>query len=183
MQWLIENYETGEGVSLPRSTLYAHYIYHCLDEKLDPVNAASFGKLIRSVFLGLRTRRLGTRGNSKYHYYGIRLKANSNLHKLQNDKINMYLKHQQQPQQQQPQPTNTTTSTASNNTSKTVNSKSNSVGSSKGYHTSTIEPIALSQYQDYLGDGVGVIPDFPDIDLCSELLPIDCNLDDVDTFK
>jgi regulatory factor X 1/2/3 len=48
-------------VSLPRSTLYAHYLRHCNEHKLEPVNAASFGKLIRSVFLGLRTRRLGTR--------------------------------------------------------------------------------------------------------------------------
>ena len=45
------------------------------DTKQEPVNAASFGKLIRSVFLGLRTRRIGTRGNSKYHYYGIRVKV------------------------------------------------------------------------------------------------------------
>ncbi|XP_014281285.1 DNA-binding protein RFX2 isoform X3 [Halyomorpha halys] len=79
VQWLLENYETAEGVSLPRSTLYNHYLRHCYENKLDPVNAASFGKLIRSVFLGLRTRRLGTRGNSKYHYYGIRLKASSSL--------------------------------------------------------------------------------------------------------
>lgn len=57
----MDNYETAEGVSLPRSTLYNHYLRHCADNKLDPVNAASFGKLIRSVFLGLRTRRLGTR--------------------------------------------------------------------------------------------------------------------------
>lgn len=62
------------GVSLPRSTLYAHYLRHCATHRLEPVNAASFGKLIRSVFIGLRTRRLGTRGNSKYHYYGIRAK-------------------------------------------------------------------------------------------------------------
>lgn len=75
----MDNYETAEGVSLPRSTLYNHYIRHCTEHKLDPVNAASFGKLIRSVFLGLRTRRLGTRGNSKYHYYGIRLKPDSVL--------------------------------------------------------------------------------------------------------
>ncbi|GIX79392.1 DNA-binding protein RFX2 [Caerostris extrusa] len=61
VQWLIDNYETAEGVSLPRSTLYTHYLKHCTEHKLDPVNAASFGKLIRSVFLGLRTRRLGTR--------------------------------------------------------------------------------------------------------------------------
>lgn len=61
LQWLLDNYETAEGVSLPRSTLYCHYLRHCQEQKLDPVNAASFGKLIRSIFMGLRTRRLGTR--------------------------------------------------------------------------------------------------------------------------
>ena len=61
VSWLLENYETSEGVSLPRSTLYNHYLQHCQSNKLDAVNAASFGKLIRSVFIGLRTRRLGTR--------------------------------------------------------------------------------------------------------------------------
>lgn len=66
-------------MSLPRSTLYTHYQAHCEQNALEPVNAASFGKLIRSVFVGLRTRRLGTRGNSKYHYYGIRIKAHSRL--------------------------------------------------------------------------------------------------------
>lgn len=61
VQWLCENYEGAEGVSLPRCTLYYHYLLHCQEQKLEPVNAASFGKLIRSVFMGLRTRRLGTR--------------------------------------------------------------------------------------------------------------------------
>lgn len=61
MQWLLDNYETAEGVSLPRSTLYNHYLRHCAANKIDAVNAASFGKLIRSVFIGLKTRRLGTR--------------------------------------------------------------------------------------------------------------------------
>jgi hypothetical protein len=79
VQWLVENFEPAEGCSLRRSTLYSFYISHCSEQKLEAVNPASFGKLIRSVFLGLRTRRLGTRGNSKYHYYGIRLKQNSNL--------------------------------------------------------------------------------------------------------
>ena len=61
IKWLIDNYETAEGVSLPRSTLYNHYLRHCAAKKIDAVNAASFGKLIRSVFIGLKTRRLGTR--------------------------------------------------------------------------------------------------------------------------
>uniref|UniRef100_A0A4W5RCJ5 DNA-binding protein RFX2 n=1 Tax=Hucho hucho TaxID=62062 RepID=A0A4W5RCJ5_9TELE len=95
LQWLLDNYETAEGVSLPRSSLYNHYLRHCQEQKLDPVNAASFGKLIRSVFMGLRTRRLGTRGNSKYHYYGIRLKPDSPLNRLQED--SQYMAMRQQP--------------------------------------------------------------------------------------
>uniref|UniRef100_A0A7E4VC43 RFX-type winged-helix domain-containing protein n=1 Tax=Panagrellus redivivus TaxID=6233 RepID=A0A7E4VC43_PANRE len=75
--WLEQNYEPCEGSSLPRCTIYKHYQRHCTEKDIEPVNAASFGKLIRSVFRGLKTRRLGTRGNSKYHYYGIRIKPNS----------------------------------------------------------------------------------------------------------
>ena len=58
-------------------------LHFSAESKQEPVNAASFGKLIRSVFLGLRTRRIGTRGNSKYHYYGIRVKSSSPLSQLQ----------------------------------------------------------------------------------------------------
>ena len=85
VQWLIDNFEPAEGCSLRRSTLYNYYLHHCTEQKLEPVNPASFGKLIRSVFLGLRTRRLGTRGNSKYHYYGIRVKISSPLNQLAED--------------------------------------------------------------------------------------------------
>ena len=85
VQWLIDNFEPAEGCSLRRSTLYNYYLHHCTEQKIEPVNPASFGKLIRSVFLGLRTRRLGTRGNSKYHYYGIRVKANSPLNQIADD--------------------------------------------------------------------------------------------------
>ncbi|EFO94323.1 CRE-DAF-19 protein [Caenorhabditis remanei] len=79
VNWLFDNYEIAEGSSLPRCQLYDHYRKHCAEHRMDPVNAASFGKLIRSVFQNLKTRRLGTRGNSKYHYYGIRMKEGSTL--------------------------------------------------------------------------------------------------------
>lgn len=79
IQWLQENYEAADGTSLPRSTLYTHYVGFCNSMSLEPVNAASFGKLIRSIFPNLKTRRLGTRGHSKYHYYGIQIKATSDL--------------------------------------------------------------------------------------------------------
>lgn len=80
IQWLNENYEVSEGVSLPRSALYSHYLDFCEKNNLSPVNAASFGKIIRHTFPNLKTRRLGTRGQSKYHYYGITIKTTSPYH-------------------------------------------------------------------------------------------------------
>jgi hypothetical protein len=35
-------------------------------------NCATFGKILRSVFPNLKTRRLGSRGTTKHHYHGIR---------------------------------------------------------------------------------------------------------------
>ncbi|GCB67974.1 hypothetical protein scyTo_0008155 [Scyliorhinus torazame] len=77
LQWLEENYIVCEGVCLPRCILYAHYLDFCRKEKLEPACAATFGKTIRQKFPLLTTRRLGTRGHSKYHYYGIGIKESS----------------------------------------------------------------------------------------------------------
>ncbi|XP_035704216.1 DNA-binding protein RFX6-like [Folsomia candida] len=79
VKWLVDNFEYCPGRSLPRGFVYDQYVLLCNQNALEPVNAASFGKLIRSVFPGLKTRRLGTRGNSKYHYNGVYLKTNSHL--------------------------------------------------------------------------------------------------------
>ena len=87
VQWLLEHFEPSEGVSLARCTLYSHYRRHCAENCVDEMNAASFGKLIRSVFVNLKTRRLGTRGNSKYHYYGIRVKPNSPLNQYADESM------------------------------------------------------------------------------------------------
>ncbi|XP_015682288.1 DNA-binding protein RFX2-like [Protobothrops mucrosquamatus] len=54
--------------------------------------------------MGLRTRRLGTRGNSKYHYYGIRLKPESPLNRLQEDAQYMAMRQQPAHQKQRYRP-------------------------------------------------------------------------------
>ncbi|XP_061749664.1 transcription factor RFX4 isoform X1 [Nerophis ophidion] len=54
-----------------------HYLDFSEKHDTQPVNAASFGKIIRQQFPALTTRRLGTRGQSKYHYYGIAVKESS----------------------------------------------------------------------------------------------------------
>ncbi|XP_062581196.1 transcription factor RFX4-like [Saccostrea cucullata] len=77
LKWLDENYEIAEAVCIPRSTLYCHYLDYCETNDTQPVNAASFGKIIRQQFPQITTRRLGTRGQSKYHYYGIGVRETS----------------------------------------------------------------------------------------------------------
>ncbi|XP_006564645.1 DNA-binding protein RFX2 isoform X4 [Apis mellifera] len=169
VHWLLENYETADGVSLPRSTLYNHYLRHCSENKLDPVNAASFGKLIRSVFLGLRTRRLGTRGNSKYHYYGIRVKPSSPLVMLNEDGT---------PRQQQ----NTNSQTKR---FKFVNQKQDTTYENNPHSNTNISSNnSPPQYHQYLGEASGAIPEFPEIIVGhSSSLPEDCTLEDIDTFR
>jgi len=75
--WLERNYELCEGVCVPRNVVYFNYVDFCSRNHMQPVNAASFGKIIRQMFANLTTRRLGTRGQSRYHYYGLAVKPDS----------------------------------------------------------------------------------------------------------
>ncbi|XP_064031203.1 DNA-binding protein RFX2 isoform X5 [Pogoniulus pusillus] len=171
LQWLLDNYETAEGVSLPRSSLYNHYLRHCQEHKLDPVNAASFGKLIRSVFMGLRTRRLGTRGNSKYHYYGIRLKPESPLNRLQEDTQYMAMRQQPIHQKQRYRPVQKMDGMAES-------------GSNSNLHTTPEQSVAAqSQHHQQFIDVTHVFPEFPAPDLGNVLVQEEVTLNDVKTLQ
>ncbi|XP_077117942.1 MHC class II regulatory factor RFX1 isoform X2 [Ranitomeya variabilis] len=171
VQWLLDNYETAEGVSLPRSTLYCHYLLHCQEQKLEPVNAASFGKLIRSVFMGLRTRRLGTRGNSKYHYYGLRIKASSPLLRLMEDQQHLAMRQQPFSQKQRMKPI------------QKMEGMSNGVGGVQ-QAASGLSDISsqVQQYQQFL-DASRTLPEFGDIDLLGKPLPDGITLAIIKAFQ
>uniref|UniRef100_A0A3P9M755 DNA-binding protein RFX2 n=1 Tax=Oryzias latipes TaxID=8090 RepID=A0A3P9M755_ORYLA len=173
LQWLLDNYETAEGVSLPRCSLYNHYLRHCQEQKLDPVNAASFGKLIRSVFMGLRTRRLGTRGNSKYHYYGIRVKPDSPLNRLQEDTQYMAMRQQPVHQKQRFKPL------------QKVDSMSDSLcGSSQACNSTPEQSVAAqSQHHHHYIDTSHTLPQFPPLDVGSQPLPERINMGDIKKLK
>uniref|UniRef100_A0A8K9XGF2 Regulatory factor X, 1b (influences HLA class II expression) n=1 Tax=Oncorhynchus mykiss TaxID=8022 RepID=A0A8K9XGF2_ONCMY len=161
VQWLLDNYEGAEGVSLPRCTLYCHYLLHCQDHKLEPVNAASFGKLIRSVFMGLRTRRLGTRGNSKYHYYGLRIKTTSSLLRLIDDHQHLALRQQPFSQKNRVKPVLKVEGMS--------NGMSLGAGQQQGAGLSDIS-AQVQQYQQFL-DASRALPEFPELDLQDRPLP------------
>ncbi|XP_042171703.1 MHC class II regulatory factor RFX1a isoform X2 [Oncorhynchus tshawytscha] len=175
-KWLLDNYETAEGVSLPRSTLYCHYLLHCQEQKLEPVNAASFGKLIRSVFMGLRTRRLGTRGNSKYHYYGLRIKACSSLIRLMEDQQHLAMRQQPFSQKQRLKPV------------QKVEGMTNGMAAGSGQQQQQqgagLSDISaqVQQYQQFL-DASRTLPEFPDLDLQGKALPEGIELEHIKSFQ
>ncbi|KAG9249210.1 RFX DNA-binding domain-containing protein [Calycina marina] len=67
MLWIDQVCSVGKG-SVPRGRVYSSYVSRCATERVTVLNPASFGKLVRVLFPGLKTRRLGVRGESKYHY-------------------------------------------------------------------------------------------------------------------
>ncbi|XP_017272544.1 MHC class II regulatory factor RFX1 isoform X1 [Kryptolebias marmoratus] len=174
VQWLLENYEGAEGVSLPRCTLYYHYLLHCQEQKLEPVNAASFGKLIRAVFMGLRTRRLGTRGNSKYHYYGLRIKSGSPLLRLMDEQQHMAMR-------QQPFSQKNSRIKPLQKAQGIANGTSGGTGQQQAAALGDIS-AQVQQYQQFL-EASKLLPDFAEMDLQGQTLPDGILLEHLSAFQ
>lgn len=61
------NYAPYQDGNVPRQGLYNSYRRVCDEYRIPHVNTATLGKAIRLCFPAIKTRRLGVRGNSKYH--------------------------------------------------------------------------------------------------------------------
>lgn len=59
------------NASVRRDKVYCCYAEKCGTERVSVLNPASFGKLVRIIFPNVQTRRLGVRGESKYHYVDL----------------------------------------------------------------------------------------------------------------
>lgn len=73
MSWVQHLCEPSHTSVVPRNRIYARYVQLCANFNLNPLAPANFGKVLRILFPNLKTRRLGMRGKSKYHYCGIKL--------------------------------------------------------------------------------------------------------------
>lgn len=70
---LRENCQKSFG-SVRRDRVYCSYAEKCGTERVSVLNPASFGKLVRIIFPNVQTRRLGVRGESKYHYVDLTIR-------------------------------------------------------------------------------------------------------------
>ncbi|CBQ72496.1 conserved hypothetical protein [Sporisorium reilianum SRZ2] len=71
--WLTCNYTLKPSIqiSIPRTILHESYRRACDSFGLEPLQAASFGKVLRSQFPDVAQRRLGGRGKTRFHYCGF----------------------------------------------------------------------------------------------------------------
>lgn len=77
MLWLQETCQRSNE-SVRRDRVFARYTERCGNERVPTLNPASFGKLVRIIFPNVQTRRLGVRGESKYHYVDLSLVPDGN---------------------------------------------------------------------------------------------------------
>lgn len=71
--WLSCNYTLKPSIqiSIPRTILHESYRQACESFSVEPLQAASFGKVLRSQFPDVAQRRLGGRGKTRFHYCGF----------------------------------------------------------------------------------------------------------------
>ncbi|RLU23742.1 hypothetical protein DMN91_003948 [Ooceraea biroi] len=72
IMWIKTHLEEDPDVSLPKQEVYDEYNMYCLRNSMKPLSTADFGKVMKQVYPRVRPRRLGTRGNSRYCYAGMR---------------------------------------------------------------------------------------------------------------
>uniref|UniRef100_A0A182KDQ4 RFX-type winged-helix domain-containing protein n=1 Tax=Anopheles christyi TaxID=43041 RepID=A0A182KDQ4_9DIPT len=72
INWVRSHLEHDPNVSIPKQEVYDDYVAYCSRINIKPLSTADFGKVMKQVFPGIRPRRLGTRGHSRYCYAAMR---------------------------------------------------------------------------------------------------------------
>lgn len=78
MTWLLKSCQEIADENVPRNHIYARYVEVCAELGVRNLSPASFGKLVRIIYPDVKTRRLGVRGHSRYHYCGLKLLGDLN---------------------------------------------------------------------------------------------------------
>ncbi|XP_008195754.2 uncharacterized protein LOC100141810 isoform X1 [Tribolium castaneum] len=72
ISWIKTHLEEDAALSLPKQEVYEEYTVYCTQNQIKSLSQADFGKVMKQVYPKVRARRLGTRGNSRYCYSGLR---------------------------------------------------------------------------------------------------------------
>ncbi|XP_071657675.1 transcription factor RFX3-like [Patagioenas fasciata] len=155
IEMAIETLQKSDGLSTHRSSLLNSHVKGLLD------NFESFIELWLKSGLG----------NSKYHYYGIRVKPDSPLNRLQEDMQYMAMRQQPMQQKQRYKPVQKVDGVADGFT-----------GSGQQTGTSAEQTIiAQSQHHQQFLDASRVLPEFGEVEISS--LPDGTTLEDIKSLQ
>jgi hypothetical protein len=70
-EWLQDHIIPDPRRSIPKATVRKKYAKYCLTASLKGVNDSTLGKVLKSCFPSVETKRLGQRQKSEYFYVGI----------------------------------------------------------------------------------------------------------------
>lgn len=82
VEFINSNFEAVEGGRIQRSAVYSYYVNFCKSIDIEPMSLTFLGKFIKMLYPHLKIRRLGARGESKYTYFGLRIKPASEISDL-----------------------------------------------------------------------------------------------------
>jgi hypothetical protein len=176
VEWLLQNFELSPNMSIPRSTVYKLYLPYCNENNLEPLTAASLGK-ISNVFIYLRIRTLGKRGHNKDHYCGIRIIPGSAASQLVEDEILVYCQQPTKGHCKIRSCSGVSGTSIVEIENKCEQNSDNSVG---WCHSNSLQEDPHQRL--YLGDLPGEIIDFPDTEFPQDL-PEDCTSEDLVIFR
>ena len=86
---LIRSFKISRDSLCQRNLVYLNYSNICKKHNIKPICNAAFGKIVKVFHPGIKTRRLGVRGSSKYNYCGMRLidESNASLSELNDQEL------------------------------------------------------------------------------------------------
>ena len=70
---LQENYEVSPNDSVCRHLVWAHYRFFCQFHKIECISQSRLTEFVQAAFPHMTVRHLAVRGESRPHYYGIRV--------------------------------------------------------------------------------------------------------------
>ncbi|KAF1661007.1 UNVERIFIED_CONTAM: Transcription factor RFX3, partial [Eudyptes robustus] len=157
-------------LSLPLNQSLCPYIDFGVCEEEEKKQTACLNNILR-LFLGVSSFILNREGNSKYHYYGIRVKPDSPLNRLQEDMQYMAMRQQPMQQKQRYKPMQKVDGVADGFT-----------GSGQQTGTSVEQTvIAQSQHHQQFLDASRVLPEFGEVEISS--LPDGTTFEDIKSLQ
>jgi len=75
-------FERVEGSAIEKDKVFEDHVLMCEHLEASPLDPSTFARVLKEAFPDIKTRRLGSRGNVKIHYWGLARKPPWHISKV-----------------------------------------------------------------------------------------------------